>query len=124
MAARPVDASSSELFMLLGARLSMLKRYKSGGGSGATRAWTCLHQIGHVGHTNNNAARTLLELNTASGSGHDGIEVDAVGTTLTRNTTNDNHELGIEAVPGVIDGGGNKAAGNGNALQCTNVTCS
>ena len=31
--------------------------------------------------------------------------------------------LGIEAVAGVTDGGGNKAAGNGNPLQCTNVRC-
>jgi hypothetical protein len=28
-------------------------------------------------------------------------------TTLTRNIANHNHDLGIEAVPGVIDGGGN-----------------
>jgi hypothetical protein len=34
-----------------------------------------------------------------------------------------NADLGIEAVPGVIDGGGNKASGNGNPLQCSNVFC-
>jgi parallel beta-helix repeat protein len=73
---------------------------------------------------NADATATLLERNTANGNGHDGIEVSAAGTTLTRNTANFNHELGIEAVPGVIDGGGNRARGNGNPLQCTNVTCS
>jgi parallel beta-helix repeat protein len=73
---------------------------------------------------NGNATATLVERNTANGNGHDGIEVSAPGTTLTRNTANFNHELGIEAVPGVIDGGGNQASGNGNPLQCTNVTCS
>jgi hypothetical protein len=26
-------------------------------------------------------------------------------------------------VPGVIDGGGNRAAGNGNPAQCTNIAC-
>jgi hypothetical protein len=26
-------------------------------------------------------------------------------------------------VPGVTDGGGNKARGNGNPAQCLNVTC-
>jgi hypothetical protein len=32
-------------------------------------------------------------------------------------------DLGIEAVAGVTDGGGNKVSGNGNPLQCTNVFC-
>ena len=73
---------------------------------------------------NGNATATLVERNTANGNGHDGIEVSAAGTTLTRNTADFNHELGIEAVPGVIDGGGNQASGNGNPLQCANVTCS
>jgi parallel beta-helix repeat protein len=70
------------------------------------------------------ATGTLLERNKANGNGDDGIEVDALGTTVTRNTANDNRDLGIEAVPGVIDGGGNRASGNGNVLQCTNVACS
>jgi parallel beta-helix repeat protein len=73
---------------------------------------------------NADATATLLKGNTANANGDDGIRVDAAGTTLTRNTANFNHELGIEAVPGVIDGGGNRARGNGNPLQCTNVTCS
>jgi hypothetical protein len=42
---------------------------------------------------------------------------------LTSNTANDNVDFGIEAVPGVIDGGGNRAFGNGNPLQCLNVVC-
>ena len=73
---------------------------------------------------NGGATVTLLERNTANGNGHDGIEVDEAGTTLSRNTANFNDLLGIEAVPGVIDGGGNRARANGNPLQCTNVTCS
>jgi large repetitive protein len=73
---------------------------------------------------NAEATATLLMGNTANENGDDGIRVDAVGSTLTRNTANFNQELGIEAVPGVIDGGGNRARGNGNPLQCTNVTCS
>ena len=72
---------------------------------------------------NGNATATLLERNTAVDNGHDGIEVAAAGTTVTRNTANFNHDLGIEAVPEVIDGGGNRARGNGNPLQCTNVAC-
>jgi len=71
----------------------------------------------------NAATATLLESNTANRNGDDGIDVDAAGTTVTRNSANDDDDLGIEAVPGVIDGGGNRASGNGNALQCTNLTC-
>jgi len=32
-------------------------------------------------------------------------------------------DLGIEAVPGVTDGGGNHAAANGNPAQCVNLAC-
>lgn len=70
------------------------------------------------------ATAALLERNTADGNGDDGIDVRAPGTRVTANTTNDNRDLGIEAVLGTIDGGGNRARGNGNALQCTNVSCS
>ncbi len=69
------------------------------------------------------ATLTLIKRNSANHSGDDGIDVNAAGTKLTRNTANRNHDLGIEAVPGVIDGGGNKASGNGNPAQCTNVAC-
>jgi parallel beta-helix repeat protein len=69
------------------------------------------------------ATATLIQRNSADRSGDDGIEVDAKGTTLSRNTANRNHDLGIEAVPGVIDGGGNHAFGNGNPAQCVNIAC-
>lgn len=69
------------------------------------------------------ATFTQLERNLAVGAADDGIDVDNSTTSLTRNTANHNHDLGIEAVPGVTDGGGNKAGGNGNPLQCTNVFC-
>jgi hypothetical protein len=44
-------------------------------------------------------------------------------TRLTRNRAVRNADLGIEAVPGVLDGGGNKASRNGDPLQCSNVFC-
>jgi parallel beta-helix repeat protein len=69
------------------------------------------------------ATDTLLERNIAIGAGDDGIDVDTAATTLTRNLSLRNGDLGIEAVPGVIDGGGNKAQGNGNPAQCLNVAC-
>jgi large repetitive protein len=75
--------------------------------------------VEHVGSVIN----TLLDRNIAIGAGDDGIDVESPTTTLTRNVANRNRDLGIEAVPGVIDGGGNKAKGNGNPLQCRNVDC-
>jgi parallel beta-helix repeat protein len=69
------------------------------------------------------AADTLLERNTADDNGDDGIDVDNAATTLAGNTTDRNGDLGIEAVPGVTDGGNNRARGNGNPLQCSNVSC-
>ena len=70
------------------------------------------------------ATDSLLEGNIAIGSDDDGIDVDSSTTTLTRNLGLRNGDLGIEAVPGVTDGGGNKARGNGNPAQCTNIDCS
>jgi parallel beta-helix repeat protein len=70
------------------------------------------------------ATGSLLEANIAIGAGDDGIDVDSPTTTLTRNLGLRNGDLGIEAVPGVTDGGGNKARGNGNPTQCTNIDCS
>ena len=65
----------------------------------------------------------VIERNTTSVNGDDGIDVDSEHATITKNTANDNGDLGIEAIPGVTDGGGNKARGNGNPLQCLNVAC-
>ena len=69
------------------------------------------------------ATATLIQRNSADRSGDDGIEVDARGTTVSRNSANRNHDLGIEAVPGVIDGGGNHAFGNGNPRNASNIAC-
>jgi parallel beta-helix repeat protein len=69
------------------------------------------------------ATDTLLDRNTAVGSGDDGIEVDNAATTLTRNLAARNGDLGIEAVTGVTDGGGNRALANENPVQCTSVAC-
>lgn len=66
---------------------------------------------------------TVIVGNIANGNTDDGIDVDSSSTTLTRNTTNANGDLGIEAVAGVTDGGGNRARSNGNPLHCTNVLC-
>jgi parallel beta-helix repeat protein len=67
--------------------------------------------------------RTLISRNRVAGSARDGISIDSDSTTLTRNRAVRNGDLGIEAVEGVIDGGGNRASGNGDPRQCVNVTC-
>jgi large repetitive protein len=69
------------------------------------------------------APGSLVERNVVSEAGDDGIDVESSATTLTRNRAKRNGDLGIEAVPGVIDGGGNRAFGNGNPAQCLNVAC-
>jgi hypothetical protein len=43
---------------------------------------------------------------------------------LTRNSAFHNRDLGFEAVAGTIDGGGNRAHGNGNPAECTGLACS
>ena len=67
---------------------------------------------------------SVLIGNLVTRSADDGFDVDSPTTTLTRNEARRNGDLGIEAVFGVIDGGGNVARHNGNPAQCTNIFCS
>jgi large repetitive protein len=69
------------------------------------------------------ARLTTVVNNFARANADDGIDADSPTTMIARNTANNNGDLGIEAVRGVRDGGGNRAAGNGNPLQCTGVLC-
>ncbi len=69
------------------------------------------------------STNTLLRFNHVSSMLDDGIDVDSASTSLNSNTANENGDLGIEAVAGVTDLGGNLAARNGNPLQCQNVVC-
>ena len=71
-----------------------------------------------------------LVANEAVSNGDDGIHVGEIplpvterSVVLERNRADHNADLGIEAVPGVTDGGGNRARGNGNPLQCLVVVC-
>jgi hypothetical protein len=66
---------------------------------------------------------SLLKGNLARRSGDDGFDIESSSTKLARNRAVGNDDLGIEAVFGVIDGGGNLASGNGAPLQCLSVTC-
>jgi parallel beta-helix repeat protein len=67
---------------------------------------------------------TVVLANDADGNADDGIDIRNAATTIMRNRADGNVDLGIDAVLGVLDGGGNRAAGNGNPLQCVNVVCS
>jgi hypothetical protein len=69
------------------------------------------------------ARRALVQANVVLRTAGDGIRVDSPATTITGNVANDNFDYGIEAVPGVTDGGGNRASGNGNPAQCLGVVC-
>jgi parallel beta-helix repeat protein len=69
------------------------------------------------------AGGSLLERNVASRAADDGIDIESRSTTLTGNGAFHNGDLGIEAVEGVTDGGGNRARGNGTPAQCTVVMC-
>ena len=66
---------------------------------------------------------TLVERNLAIRSGADGFHVRSATTTLRSNVALLNGAFGIDAVAGVIDGGGNRAAANGRSPQCINVLC-
>jgi parallel beta-helix repeat protein len=66
---------------------------------------------------------SLLRRNIARGNGDDGFDVESTSTKLTGNRAVRNADLGIEAVPGVIDGGGNIAHNNGDPRQCVHIAC-
>jgi parallel beta-helix repeat protein len=66
---------------------------------------------------------SLLKGNLARRSGDDGFDIESSSTKLVRNRAVGNDALGIEAVEGVGDGGGNRATGNGDPRQCVNVGC-
>jgi hypothetical protein len=69
----------------------------------------------------------LIRHNVAENNQDDGIQISEQfalpSATLSGNRANENGDLGIEADEGVIDGGHNRAIGNGNPLQCLNVVC-
>ena len=69
------------------------------------------------------ARRTRIRRNLVVGAERDGIFALNRRTKLTGNRAFRNGDLGIQAVRGVIDGGGNIARHNGDPRQCVNVTC-
>ncbi len=71
---------------------------------------------------------TLITRNQVNGATSDGIQLLGPSTGLetsvvTGNRAFGNGNYGIAAVPGTIDGGGNRAAGDGGPVQCLNIAC-
>jgi large repetitive protein len=66
---------------------------------------------------------SLLKRNVATGAGDDGFDVEGRTATVTKNRAVRNRDLGIEAVRGVNDGGGNIARHNGDPRQCRHIAC-
>jgi parallel beta-helix repeat protein len=64
------------------------------------------------------SANTLLDRNVTHFNGFDGIDSQSTTSTFTGNFASYNGQIGLHAVAGDLDGGGNHAFGNGNA-QCT-----
>jgi hypothetical protein len=60
--------------------------------------------------------------NIANQNCSEGIVTGPAGAFLSDNTANDNVDIGIDAVVGTIDGGGNTATGNGTE-NCLGVIC-
>jgi hypothetical protein len=78
-------------------------------------------------HLGGEVKSSVVEGNVASSNGDDGIEVFEIEpdrpNAVARNLATYNGDLGIEAVAGTVDGGGNRAFGNGNPLECLNIEC-
>jgi hypothetical protein len=109
---------------------SIVMRRNVAVGSGTGDCGICIYSPGTVAEHNYATASQigiyagagLIRHNLVEHNHEDGIR--ALGATVvSHNTANYNGNLGINADPSVIDGGGNRAKGNGNPLQCVNVFC-
>ncbi len=71
----------------------------------------------------NKKGTSVLRRNVAIGADDDGFDIESRSTTLANNRAKNNAALGIQAVRGVINGGGNVARHNGDRRQCTHIAC-
>ncbi len=74
------------------------------------------------------ATKLLIRKNETSRNDVAGLWVRGSGNTIRQNVANDNNPessatYGIRVEPGNIDGGGNRARGNGAPAQCLGVRC-
>jgi parallel beta-helix repeat protein len=66
---------------------------------------------------------SVLRGNLAIAAGDDGFDIGSRLAELRRNRALRNSDLGIEAVQGALDAGGNTARHNGDPRQCTHIPC-
>ena len=71
----------------------------------------------------NRKGASVLRRNVAIGANGDGFDIESRSTRLANNRAKHNAALGIQAVRGVIDGGGNVARHNGDRRQCIHIAC-
>ncbi len=65
---------------------------------------------------------TVVKGNTVVGNAHDGISTANSTATLAKNVVNANYDAAIDAPAGALDGGGNRARANGQAvLPCSSA---
>jgi parallel beta-helix repeat protein len=69
------------------------------------------------------SAGNHLQGNLSTRGGANGFLVTTAGNRLSSNTASYNHLRGIDAIAGTVDGGGNRAFGNGLSPQCVGVSC-
>jgi hypothetical protein len=95
------------------------------GGRGATVVGNRIDHSGHDG-IDIDSQGALVQNNLSTSNGDDGIGVGrgASRVILRANVANSNADLGIQPISGTaIDGGGNRAAGNGDVRQCARILC-
>jgi parallel beta-helix repeat protein len=94
-----------------------------GGGSNVVRRNVVTGSGGDAFRVTKKDDHSVLRQNIARGAGDDGFRVQSRTSKLTDNRAIANGDLGIRAVEGVIDGGGNIARRNGDPRQCVNISC-
>ncbi len=72
------------------------------GGSANSVTANAVHDVMTDGIAVANAAGTIVSCNLVDGAGHDGLKIDSVPTTLSRNVVLHSGNRAVEAVPGVI----------------------
>ena len=85
---------------------------------------TVAHNVSNGILVSSRSRDNIVEANFVLNNADDGIDVDDHSTTVKDNESDYNANMGIDAVEGVVDGGGNRAEGNLNPIQCRNVVCS
>jgi parallel beta-helix repeat protein len=69
------------------------------------------------------SSANVVKRNTAIGNGGEGFSIGHASTVVAGNVGNANHDRGILAIGGAVDGGGNKGRANGGPPCSTGIAC-